>query len=61
MQTIHNSRGRQSYRGRDRSVAGFLPVQAVYLVKLDVLPVQLIDESRLVVDKLIHFLQNSHM
>jgi hypothetical protein len=44
-----------------RGVAWFLPVESVHFVELDVLPVQLINESRLEVDELIHFLQNNHM
>jgi len=55
--TDHLSR-RLPYRSCAIGVARLLPVKSIGLVELDVLPVQLIDESRLVVDQLIHFLYN---
>jgi hypothetical protein len=55
--TDHLSR-RLPYRSCASGVARLLPVNSIGLVELDVLPVQLIDESRLVVDQLVHFLHN---
>ena len=49
---------RLPYRSLTRGVARFRPEKSGVLVDLDVLPVQLIDESRLLVDQLIHFLYN---